>query len=190
MIKALGEKAPKIAESSFISETAYILGEVEIGEDCIVFPGSVIRGDFGSIKIGNNVWIEDNTVLHGAPPCLEIGDSVLIGHGAVVNARSIGNKVLVGINATVLHDVEIGDRCVIAAGAVVSEGMKIPSGSFLAGVPAKIRGEASKKQLEWVERDPKILSSIVKMYKEQGKGGSAETMLLIRQSMHKELGLE
>lgn len=182
MIISLGDKIPRIAESSFISESACIIGDVEIGEKCIVFPGAVIRGDFGGIKIGNNVWIEDNSVLHGAPPCMEIGDSVLIAHGAVVNCRKIASKVLIGINATVLHETEIEERCVIAAGAVVSERMKIPSGSFLAGVPAKILGEATKKQLEWVERDPELLASIVRMYKEPGKGGIAESLLPLRWS--------
>jgi len=171
VIRALCNKTPKIAESAFISESAYVIGEVEIGENCAIFPGAVIRGDFGGIRIGKNVVIEDNAVVHGAPPCLDIGDDVIVGHGAVVNARKIGNKVLIGMNATVLHEVETGDRCIIAAGALVGEGMKIPSGSFVAGVPAKIIGEASEKQLKWVERDPQTLSwwlEWLEKYKEQG----------------------
>ncbi len=158
MIRALGDKFPKIAESSFISEGAYIIGDVEIGEDCVAFPGAVVRGDFGAIRIGSSVLIEDNVVVHGAPSGLDIGDGVTLGHGAVVNSRSIGSKVLIGINATVLHDAVIGDHCIIAAGAVVLEGMKVPDGSFVAGVPGKIVGKASPEQLKWVEHDPGLRS--------------------------------
>lgn len=146
------EKVPQIAESAFISKDARVIGDVEIGENCLVMPGAVIRGDFGSIRIGKYVWIEDNVVLHSDDLGLRIGDYVTIGHGAVVNGWTIGNKVLIGINATILHRAEIGDRCVIGAGTVVNQGMKIPSGSFVAGVPAKVIGEVSEEILqEWME---------------------------------------
>ena len=169
MIRSFGDKTPKIAQSAFISQNACVQGDVEIGENCIVLPGAVIRGDFGSIKIGKNVLIEDNAVVHGAPLGLDIGDNVTIGHGAVVNGRRIGNKVLVGINASVLHEVEIGDRCIIAAGAVVTQGMKVPSGSFVAGVPAEIIGETSEEQLEeWLERHPPLFPRLAEEYKKAG----------------------
>ncbi len=108
MIRALGDKVPKIAESSFISQAAYILGDVVIGERCAAYPGAVVRADFGPIRIGDDVLIEDNVVLHGDPKGLDIGNSVTLGHGAVVNSRRIGNQVLIGMNATVLHESEIG----------------------------------------------------------------------------------
>ena len=168
MIISLSDKAPKVAESAFVSQNACVVGDVEIGENCLVMPGAVIRGDFGSIRIGKNVWIEDNAVVHCDLPGLDIGDNVTIGHGAVVNARRIGNKVLVGINASVLHEAEIGDRCVIAAGAVVTQGMKIPSSSFLAGVPAKITAEVSEKHMKWVEGDPQLWLQWVQEYRKQG----------------------
>lgn len=154
MIKAFGDKVPKIAESSFVSEAAYIMGDVVIGERCVAYPGAVVRGDFGPIKIGDEVMIEDNVVVHGAQSGLDIGNSVTMGHGAVVNSRRIGNQVLIGMNATILHDSDIGNRCIIAAGAVVGEGMRVPDGSFVAGVPGRIVGKASESQLQWVDHDP------------------------------------
>jgi carbonic anhydrase/acetyltransferase-like protein (isoleucine patch superfamily) len=115
MIRNLWSKVPKIAETAFVSEAAYIIGEVEIGEYCSVWPGVVIRADFGSIKIGKNTATEDNCVIHSDTLSnpdfreeLVIGNNVLIGHGAVLNCRKIGDKVLIGMNATILHDVEIG----------------------------------------------------------------------------------
>ena len=171
MIKALGKKVPKIAESSFISQAACILGDVVIGERCAVFPGAVVRADFGPIRIGDDVLIEDNVVLHGDPKGLDIGNRVTLGHGAVVNSRRIGNHVLIGMNATVLHESEIGDHCIIAAGAVVGQGMMVPEGSFVAGVPGRIVGKATESQLWWVERDPAVhawLLELIEQYKREG----------------------
>ncbi|HJX69546.1 MAG TPA: gamma carbonic anhydrase family protein [Dehalococcoidia bacterium] len=169
MIRLLIDKVPQIAESAFVSKDARVIGDVEIGENCLVMPGAVIRGDFGSIRIGKNVWIEDNAVLHSDHLGLDIGDNVTIGHGAVVNGRRVGDRVLISINASILHQAEIGDRCIIAAGAVVTEGMKIPSGSFVAGVPARVIGEASEELLqEWVGRNPQFLFQLAADYRKQG----------------------
>jgi carbonic anhydrase/acetyltransferase-like protein (isoleucine patch superfamily) len=170
MIRALGNKVPKIAESAFVSEAAYIIGDVEIGEKCAAFPGAVVRGDFGPIRIGSYVLIEDNVVIHGAPSGLDIGDGVTLGHGAVINSRRIGSKVLIGMNATILHDSEIGDHCIIAAGSVVGQGMKVPDGSFVAGVPGRIVGKATEEQLKWVEHDPALYSWWLEMLEEYKEG--------------------
>jgi carbonic anhydrase/acetyltransferase-like protein (isoleucine patch superfamily) len=172
MIRSFNGKTPKIAESAFISEAAYIIGDVEIGENSSVWPGAVIRADFGKIMIGKNTVIEDNCVVHSGSPSgvsdVTIGDSVVIGHGAVINGRKIGNNSLIGMNSTVLHDVEVGDFCIIAAGSLVGERMKVPNRSFFAGVPGKIKGEVSTEQLWWPQNSPNIYSSLAKQYKEQG----------------------
>jgi carbonic anhydrase/acetyltransferase-like protein (isoleucine patch superfamily) len=175
MIRSLGDKTPKIANSAYVSEAAYIIGEVEIGEHSSVWPGAVIRADFGSIKIGANTAVEDNCVIHSGtlsnPEYREevfIGDNVHIGHGAVLNCRRIGNKVLIGMNATILHDTEIGNNCIIAAGCLVKQDAKIPDGSFVAGVPGRVMGKATKEQLWWVEEAPEIYAGLTKRYKEAG----------------------
>ena len=175
MIRGLGSKTPKIAESAFVSEAAYVIGNVEIGEHSSVWPGAVIRADFGSIKIGSNTAIEDNCVIHSGTPStpsyredVTIGNNVHIGHGAVINCRRIGNNVLIGMNATLLHDAEIGDSCIIGAGCLVSQGMQIPNKSFVVGVPGKIKGKASEEQLWWVENAPDIYAELTKQYKKQG----------------------
>ena len=124
----------RVNESAFISETAYVIGDVEIGENSSVWPGAVIRADLGKITIGKNSVIEDNCIVHSGTPSFPpvadviIGENVIIGHGAVSNARRIGDNVLIGMNSTILHDVEIGEYSIIAAGCVVKEKMKIPEG--------------------------------------------------------------
>ncbi len=173
MIRSFNGKTPRIAESAFVSEAAYVVGDVVIGEDSSIWPGAVIRGDFGSITIGCNSVVEDNSVIHSGSPSIpignvEIGDRVLVGHGAVLNCRKIGNNVLIGMHATVLHDAEIGDFCLIAAHALVRQGMKVPDRSLVAGVPGRIKGEISEDQSWWVQHAYKDYTALAEQYKKQG----------------------
>ena len=174
MIRSFNGKTPKIADSAFINEAAYIVGDVEIGENSSVWPGAVLRGDIGKIKIGKNSVVEDNCVIHSGspnlPPIAEaiIGDNVIIGHGAVSNGRRIGNNVIIGMNSTILHDVEIGDNSIIAAGCVVTEKMKIPNNSFVTGVPGKIRRKVTTEQLWWSKNSPSIYQELSQQYKSEG----------------------
>ncbi|MFC1977349.1 gamma carbonic anhydrase family protein [Chloroflexota bacterium] len=165
MIRSFNGKTPKIAESAFVSEAAYVVGDVEIGENSSVWPGAVIRTESASIKIGANTAVEDNCVIHGG---ITIGDNVTIGHSAVVQCRRIGSNILIGMSATVLHGAEIGSFSVIGAGCLVSQGMKIPDNSFVVGVPAKIRGQvSSERQLQELQGSQYYVE-LARQYKEQG----------------------
>ncbi len=171
MIRSFEGKTPRIAESAFVSEAAYVIGDVEIGEGSSIWPGAVIRADFAKIKIGQNNLIEDNCVIHTGVP-IEIGDNNTIGHGVVIHGLKIGNNNLIGMNATVLDNVEIGDHCIIGAGCLVSQGMKIPDNSFVVGVPAEIKRQISPERRRQ-RRGPKAQGGIsyadlTRMYKEQG----------------------
>ena len=173
MIRGLDGKTPKIAESAFISEAAYIVGDVEIEEGSNVWPGAVLRGDRGRITIGKNTNVEDNCVIHSGSVSSSngdviIGNNVVLGHGAVLNCRRIGNNVLIGMNATILHDTEIGNFCIIAAGCVVEPDRQIPDRSFVAGVPGKILGEPPEKNLWWIEDGAKDYVVLAEKYKKEG----------------------
>lgn len=173
MIRGVNGKTPKVAESAFVSESAYVVGDVEIGDGSSVWPGAVIRGDFGRITIGRTTAVEDNCVIHSgslSSPIIDvtIGDNVLIGHGAVLNCRRIGSDVVIGMRAAILHDAEIGDFCLIAAGCVVGQGMKIPENSFVAGVPARIKGELTAQQVRWIQEGPRDYAELARQYREQG----------------------
>ena len=173
MIRPFNNKTPKIAESAFISEAAYIVGDVEIGEGSSVWPGAVIRGDFGKIRIGSNTAVEDNCVVHSGSPSspkgdVVIGDRVHIGHGAVLNCANIGNDVLIGMNATILHDAKIGNMCIIAANCLVSQGKTIPDNSFVVGVPCQIKGPITSDQKWWIKEAPKEYAILTQKYKAEG----------------------
>lgn len=181
MIRTFNGKTPKIADSAFISEWAYIVGDVEIGENTGVWPGAVIRGDFGSIRIGKNCQIEDNSVIHSGAN-LEIGDNVIIGHSAVIHGLRIGNNVLIGNNATILDDAEIGGHCIIGSNSMVATGQKIPSDSVAVGVPARVKkglpspgaGDKHRRTAEMYyqaiksDRPQRLYSELAKKYKQQG----------------------
>ena len=167
MIRDFSGKSPKIAPSAFVSEAAYVIGDVEIGENSSIWPGTVIRADFGKITIGDNTNIEDNCVVHGATDVI-IGNNIIIGHGAVIHCHKIGNNVLVGNNATILDNAEIGDFCIIGAGSLVTPETKIPDNSLAIGVPARIKSQLLPEQLAWLEVAVESYSNLAKEYKRQG----------------------
>ena len=167
MIRSINGKTPRIARSAFISEAAYVIGDVTIGKNSSVWPMAVIRADFGSIKIGANTKIEDGTIVHSGEP-VEIGDNVTLGHSVVMHGAKIGNNTLIGNNATILDDAEIGSFCMIAAGSLVSPSMKIPDGSFVVGAPAEIKRKISPGQLKRLKAGSQVYIELARQYKEQG----------------------
>jgi len=167
MIRSFDGKKPRIADSAFVSEAAYVIGDVEIGENCSIWPGVVVRGDTVSIRIGHNTNIQDNSVIH-CDVAMDIGHDVLIGHSVVVHATRVGSNTLIGNNATVLEMVEIGSFCLIAAGCLVSPALKIPDNSFVIGIPGRIKGQTSQEQRLRLEHGIHHYAELGKRYKELG----------------------
>jgi len=167
MIKTFRNITPTIPASAFVAESALVMGQVTLGEDCGVWPGAVIRGDFAHIHIGAGTIIEDNVVVHTGQE-MHIGENVIVGHGAVIHCRSIGNNSLIANNATVLDDAEVGSFCIIGAGAVVSPGMVIPDRSLVFGVPAKIAGEVKPKQMARLQKGNASYLSMFEQYRKDG----------------------
>jgi carbonic anhydrase/acetyltransferase-like protein (isoleucine patch superfamily) len=167
MIKTFRNITPTVPASAFVAESALVMGQGTLGEDCGVWPGAVIRGDFAHIHIGAGTIIEDNVVVHTGQE-MHIGENVIVGHGAVIHCRSIGNNSLIANNATVLDDAEVGSFCIIGAGAVVSPGMVIPDRSLVFGVPAKIAGEVKPKQMARLQKGNASYLSMFEQYRKDG----------------------
>lgn len=136
---------PTLGERVFIDDSAVVIGNTELGDDVNVWPFAVIRGDMHNIKIGARTSVQDNAVLHithasdfneGGWP-LTIGEDVIIGHGACLHGCTIGNRVLVGIGATILDGAVVEDEVVIAAGTLVPPGKRLESGYMYVGSPCK-----------------------------------------------------
>ncbi len=139
LIKTVRGFTPKIGKDSYLADTAVLVGDIEMGDQCSIWFNAVVRGDVMPIRIGNKVNIQDNATIHGTyeRAATTIGNNVSIAHNAVVHGCTIGNNVLVGIGAIIMDNAVIGDNCIIAMGAVVPMGMVVPPASVYAGVPAK-----------------------------------------------------
>jgi carbonic anhydrase/acetyltransferase-like protein (isoleucine patch superfamily) len=137
MIHSLGASSPRIAAGVFIHPRATVIGDVEIGEDSSVWPGAVIRGDFGPIRIGARTSIQDNAVIHADHTGTVIGDDCLIAHLAFIEVATVGNACMVAVGA-VLHGAHLHSGSVAAAGAVLVGGLEVPSGCRAQGIPARI----------------------------------------------------
>ncbi len=130
---------PQVSPSSFIAQGAIVLGAAIVGDEASVWFNSVIRADINRIIIGAQSNVQDGSVLHVSDQyACEIGERVTIGHRAMVHACRVQDEVLVGMSATILDGAEIGPRSIIAAGALVTKGMRVPEGSLVLGSPAKV----------------------------------------------------
>ena len=120
LIKNLGDKIPIVHPTAFVSEAAYIVGDVEIGEGSSIWPGAVIRGDSGKVTIGKYTNIQDNSVVHGDAD-VEIRDYVTVGHRVMCHAKYIGNRSLIG-NGSIINDgVTVGKNSIVGSGAMMLE---------------------------------------------------------------------
>ncbi len=150
LIKTIRGFTPKFGEGCFLADSVVITGDVVMGEQCSVWFNAVIRGDVHYVRIGNRVNIQDGAVIHGtfekAP--VNIGNNVSIAHNAVVHGCTIGDNVLIGMNAVIMDNAEIGSNSIIAAGSVVLENTAVEPGSVYGGIPAKKIKSVSTKHIE------------------------------------------
>lgn len=131
--------SPNIGNDCYIADNATIVGDVTCGDQCSFWFNSVIRGDVNSITMGNKVNVQDLAMIHCTYQKAKtvIGNNVSIGHRAIVHGCTIHDHVLIGMGAIVMDHAEIGSNTIIAAGAVVTEKMKVEPNSVYAGIPAK-----------------------------------------------------
>lgn len=148
---------PKLAKAVFVDPSAVVIGDVELGDDCSIWPLTAIRGDMNHIRIGARTNVQDGAILHithasqynpdGYP--LIIGDEVTIGHLAMLHGCTIGNRVLVGMSATIMDGAIVEDYVVIGAGSLVPPGKRLESGKLYMGRPAKAVRELTEKEMNY-----------------------------------------
>lgn len=152
-VRALDGKTPRIGEKVFVADTASIIGDVEIGNDCSIWFGAVIRGDMHFISIGSRTNVQDNTVIHvttGMHPTV-IAEEVTIGHAAIVHGCTVKRGALIGMGARILDGAVVGESALVGAGALVSEGMHIPPRTLAIGVPARVKRELTDEEVQRLE---------------------------------------
>jgi gamma-carbonic anhydrase len=161
---------PRIDPTVFIAAGARIIGDVTIGTGSSVWFNVVIRGDVNTITIGDRTNIQDLTMCHVTHRkyALTIGSDVTVGHSAILHGATIGDRVLIGMGATVLDNSTVGSNSLVAAGAVVREGFAVPEGVLVAGVPAKVIRELSEEERAAVARGAVNYESYVDRFRRSG----------------------
>lgn len=134
-------KRPQIAASAYIDPAAVIIGDVTIGEDCGIWPGTVIRGDVHYVRIGTRTNIQDGCVLHVMRDeyPLILGNDVTVGHSVTLHGCTIESCCLIGMGAVILNGVVVGTGSIVAAGTLITERTVIPPASLVMGQPGKVK---------------------------------------------------
>lgn len=159
---------PRLGDRVYLAPTAFVAGDVTLGDECSVWHHAMIRGDVAAIRIGNRVNIQDATIIHNETGVdLDIADDVAIGHRAVVHCRRIGPASLIGIGAIVLDRAEIGSGCIVAAGAVVPPGMIVPDGKVVMGVPARITRDTTEDERRYHQE---VVDRYIQLGRKHGEG--------------------
>lgn len=163
MIYSLDDYSPQLHESSFVADSADLIGQVVLHEHASVWFNCVLRADNEPIVVGKNSNVQDGSVLHVDPGyALHIGQNVTVGHKVMLHGCEIGDGTLIGINAVVLNGAKIGKGCIIGANALVTENMQIPDGSMVLGSPGKV-----VKQLD--DKSAQMLRQGAQHYVDNGK---------------------
>lgn len=144
MIRAFAGITPMLAAGAWVDDSAQVIGDVVIGEDSSVWPLTTIRGDVNQIRIGARSNVQDNCCLHvthdgpysAGGRGLMIGCDVTIGHGVILHACTIGNRVLIGMGSIVMDAAVIEDDVLLAAGSLVPPGKRLAAGHLYRGSPA------------------------------------------------------
>jgi carbonic anhydrase/acetyltransferase-like protein (isoleucine patch superfamily) len=143
------------------------VGNVEIGEYASIWPGVTIRGDGAdAIVIGDYVNVQEGSVVHGNG--LVIEDHVSVGHCVVVHCDRVGTGSLLGNNCTILNQVTLGQRCLVAANSVVLAGMQVPAQSFVTGAPGQVKRQVTEDQMGAMRHTSEELVRRAKSFKDSG----------------------
>jgi len=131
---------PKLGRDGFVAPNAAIIGDVVMGDRCSVWFNVTLRGDVMPLRIGHEVNIQDGTVLHGTQNKVgvTIGDRTTIGHNVTLHGCIVGRECLIGMGSLLMDEVEVGDKSIVGAGSLLTEGSKFPGGVLILGRPAKV----------------------------------------------------
>ena len=141
---------PVIDLSSFVHPLAAVTGNVIIGKDCYIGPGAALRGDWGQIIIEDGCNVQENCIIHMFPGIIVLlKEGSHIGHGAIIHGAMIGKNCLVGMNAVVMDNVQLGDESIVGALTLIKEGEIIPARSIVVGNPGKIIKQVTDEMLAW-----------------------------------------
>ncbi|GAB5538028.1 MAG: phenylacetic acid degradation protein PaaY [Salibacteraceae bacterium] len=152
---------PVVHETAFVHPQAAVTGNVFIGKDVYVGPGAAIRGDWGKIVIEDGCNVQENCTIHMFPGVeVRLKKGAHVGHGAIVHGATLGKNCLIGMNAVLMDEVEIGDECIIGALTFISAKTTIPKRKVVVGNPHKIVKDVSDEMISWKTEGTKIYQGL------------------------------
>ena len=167
MIYEFNGYKPVIHESAFIHPQAAVTGNVIIGKNVYIGPGAAIRGDWGQIIIEDGCNVQENCTIHMFPGVtVMLKESAHIGHGAIIHGATIGQNCLVGMNAVIMDNVQLGDECIVGALTFIKADEIIPARSVVVGNPYKIVKQVTTEMIAWKTEGTKLYQQLPgEMYK-------------------------
>ncbi|WP_406015666.1 gamma carbonic anhydrase family protein [Streptomyces sp. NBC_00984] len=171
LITGMGGKEPDIDADAFTAPTSVVIGEITMAAGSSLWYHAVLRADCGPIVIGADSNIQDNCSVHVDPGFpVTVGERVSVGHNAVLHGCTIEDDVLVGMGSTILNGAHIGAGSLIAAQALVPQGMRVPPGSLVAGVPAKVKRQLTEEELEGIKFNAVGYVELAKAHRQAHEG--------------------
>jgi carbonic anhydrase/acetyltransferase-like protein (isoleucine patch superfamily) len=176
----------KFDASVFVHPTAVLHGNLSIGKNSSIWANAVIRADFNSVTIGKYTNIQDHATIHCSPthPTV-IGDFVTAAHSSIMHACTVGNKVMIGMGATILDGARIGDGTMIAANALVRENTIVPPNSLVVGVPGRII--EGKGRPEFIEQNAISYFVLSRKYMDGKDTVAPDELVRLMQSFREEI---
>jgi gamma-carbonic anhydrase len=169
MIRPFRGVHPQIHSTAFVDQSAQVIGDVHVGEEGSIWCNCTVRGDIHYIRIGARANVQDNSVIHvrnGSHPTI-LEDEVTIGHSVTLHGCYVERGCLIGIGSILLDDVRIGEKSLVAAGALVSPGTVIPPRSLVMGFPAKVKRHLTEEEVASLEIFWKNYVEYTKVYREE-----------------------
>lgn len=166
---------PQAGDKVYIDATSVVIGDAHLGDDCSVWPLTVIRGDVNKIRIGARTNIQDGSVLHVTHPHGDnpegfpvlVGDEVTVGHKVILHGCTIGNRCLIGMGATIMDGAVLEDYVLLGAGSLVSPGKTLESGYLWLGSPARKIRPLSDDERRWIEYSARHYVELKDQYLEE-----------------------
>jgi len=163
-----GDRAPTVAESAWVADSARIIGNVTVAEECYIGHGVILRGDYGDIIVGPGSAVEEHATVHIRPggKCV-LGKQVTVGHGAILHCNKIEDFAVIGMGSVISFDVEIGEWSIVAEGTVVPAGKKIPPGKIVTGVPGQVTGDVEPRHKTFWQYGKRLYIELAHQYPEK-----------------------
>ncbi|MBL7956606.1 MAG: transferase hexapeptide repeat family protein [Flavobacteriales bacterium] len=152
---------PVVHPSAFVHPQAAVTGNVVIGAHVYIGPGAALRADWGEIVVKDGCNVQENCTIHMFPGVkVVLHEGAHIGHGAIIHGATIGRNCLVGMNAVLMDDVQLGDECIVGALSFLPEGSVWESRKVIVGNPARIAKDVSDEMIAWKTEGTKLYQGL------------------------------